>query len=108
MMKMLIRMDSNKINIEQRFNLNGIYDILNKMFLNLGLICMENGAESLVYRDNGNVKDYGSFGRIVNTLKKQSWFMENVTEWRLYDSDESDDPEEFNEEDLLSRYQRRV
>lgn len=44
----------------------------------------------------------------MNTLKKQSWFMENVTEWRLYDSDESDDPEEFNEEDLLSRYQRRV
>ena len=47
---------------------------------------------------------FGRFGRIVNKLKKQGRFMDNVSVWRLYDSDDSDNPMDFSEEDLLAHY----
>lgn len=34
-------------------------------------------------------------------LEKQAWFMDNVNVWLLCDSDDSDSPDDFNEEDLL-------
>lgn len=33
--------------------------------------------------------------------------MDNVAVWRLYDSDDSDSPEDFNEEDLLTHYRKK-
>lgn len=68
---------------------------------------MEDASGSLVYRDNGHATDYGQFGKIVNTLKRQPWFMENVIKWILCDSDDSDSLDGFNEEDLLNHYRQR-
>ena len=62
---------------------------------------------ALVYRDCGRDRDFSLFGKVVNTLKRQPWFMENVAAWRLYDSDDSDHPDDFNEEDLLRHYRRK-
>ena len=61
----------------------------------------------LIYFDIGSTRDYGRFGRIVNTLKRQSWFMDNIDVWILCDNDGSDDPSEFDEEDLLDHYKRK-
>ena len=33
--------------------------------------------------------------------------MDNVAVWRLYDSDDSDSSENFNEEDLLTHYREK-
>lgn len=33
--------------------------------------------------------------------------MDNVSVWRLYDSDDSDSPEDINEEDLLTHYREK-
>ena len=33
--------------------------------------------------------------------------MDNVSVWRLCDSDDSDSPDDFNEEDLLIHYQEK-
>ena len=54
------------------------------------------------------VRDFSLFGRIVNTLKRHAWFMDNVSVWRLCDSDDSDSPDDFNEEDLLIHYQEKT
>ena len=54
------------------------------------------------------VRDFSLFGQIVNTLKRQAWFMDNVSVWRLCDSDDSDSPDDFNEEDLLIHYQEKT
>ena len=59
---------------------------------------------TLFYRDNGRARDYGRFGVVVNSLKKQPWFMDKVTTWTLCDSDDSDDHDDFNEENLLAHY----
>ena len=41
-------------------------------------------------------------------LKEQSWFMDNAKTWLYCNSDDSDDPSEFNEEDLLVHYGIKV
>lgn len=107
MLKMIIRMDDNKINIENKYRLDGIYQTINNAFSKMGLSRIEDASGSLVYCDNGHIADYGRFGKIVNTLKRQPWFMENVIEWIFCDSDDSDSPDDFNEEDLLSHYRQK-
>lgn len=107
MLKMIIRMDDNKINDEKIYRLDGIYRTIDNAFAKMGLSRMEDMSGSLIYRDNGHSKDYGRFGKMVNVLKRQPWFMENVVEWLLCDSDDSDSPDDFNEEDLLSHYRKK-
>lgn len=108
MLKMIIRMNDNKINDEKKYRLDGIYNTINSTFDKMGLPRMvDDVSGSLVYRDNGNARDYGRFGKIVNAFKKQEWFMDNVEVWMLCDSDESDSPDDFNEEDLLYHYRQK-
>lgn len=107
MLKMIIRMDDNKINGEKKYRLRKIYRTIDNAFTKTGLSRMEDMSGSLVYRDNGQSKDYGLFGKMVNVLKRQPWFMENVAEWLLCDSDDSDNSDDFNEEDLLSHYRKK-
>lgn len=107
MLKMIIRMNDDKINIEKKYRLDGIYQTIDSTFSQMGFPRIEDGSGSLVYRDNGHERDYGRFGKIVNTFKKQAWFMDNVDVWRLCDSDDSDSPEDFNVEDLLNHYRKK-
>lgn len=44
----------------------------------------------------------GDFFSIMNALKKQEWLMRNVAAWILYDSDDSDSPD-----DLIVHYARK-
>lgn len=107
MLKMMIRMDDDKITTEKKYHLDGIYSTINNTFLTVGLSHIEDGSGTLVYRDCGRARDFSLFGKIVNTLKRQTWFMDNVAVWRLYDSDDSDSSENFNEEDLLTHYREK-
>lgn len=107
MLKMLIRMNNNKIVFEKKYKLDGVYTTIDDAFMKMGLLRVEDNSGDLVYRDNGNERDYGRFGKIVNTFKRQPWFMENVEAWELYDSEDSDNPEDFNKEDLLNHYKQK-
>lgn len=107
MIKMIIDMNDDKINAEKKYQSDKIYQTIDGLFHKVGLLHVEDAAGSLVYRDNGSEQDYGRFGRIVNTLKKQDWFMDNVKVWLLCDSDDSDNPDDFNEEDLLLHYRQK-
>ena len=106
MLKMLIRMDEDKITTEKKYHLDGIYSTINNTFSSMGFHRIDDNSGALVYRDCGRPADFSLFGKVVNTLKKQTWFMDNVA-WRLYDSDDSDSPDEFNEEDLLTHYRKK-
>ena len=108
MLKMVIRMNDDKITAENKYRLDGIYNTINHTFQTVGLPRMEDGSGALVFRDCGRARDFSLFGRIVNTLKRQTWFMDNVSVWRLCDSDDSDSPDDFNEEDLLTHYQEPI
>ena len=108
MLKMVIRMNDDKITAENKYRLDGIYNTINHTFQTVGLPRMEDGSGALVFRDCGRARYFSLFGRIVNTLKRQTWFMDNVSVWRLCDSDDSGSPDDFNEEDLLTHYQEKT
>lgn len=106
MLKMTICMNDDKIKAEKKYHPDGIYGTINKIFSDMGFSRISDSSKSLVYCDNGQAKDFGRFGKIVNALKKQVWFMDNVSVWLLCDSDDSDNPDDFSEEDLLRRYKQ--
>ena len=58
MLKMMIRMDDDKITTEKKYHLDGIYNTINNTFLTVGLPRIEDGSGALVYRDCGRAKDF--------------------------------------------------
>lgn len=104
MLLMRIQMNDEKIISERRYSLPAIHRTIDAAFTQMRLCRVEDSSGDLVYRDAGNARDYGRFGKVVNTLKRQPWFMENVSVWRLYDSDEADNLNDCSEEDLLQHY----
>ncbi len=108
MLKMIIRMDDNKITNEQKYQLDSIYNTINHAIQDAGLPRMEDASGALVYRDCGRAKDFSLFGWFVYGLKKQAWFMDYVSVWQLYDSNDSENPNDFNKEDLLTHYRRKA
>lgn len=105
MLMMKIEMNADKIQAEKRYTLSSINRTIESAFSQMQLRKVEDASGALLYRDTGNARDYGRFGKIVNTLKKQSWFMDNVSVWRLYNSEDSDNLNDCSEEDLLLHYQ---
>lgn len=107
MLMMKIEMNTDKIQAEQRYTLSAINRTIESAFAQMQLRKVEDVSGALMYRDSGNARDYGRFGKVVNTLKKQPWFMDNVSVWRLYDSEDSDNLNDCSEEDLLLHYRRK-
>lgn len=104
MIKMEIRMDDEKILRERKYRLEAVYEAVDKAFRQWDFKGEETDSGSVMYKDNGSERDFGRFGSIVNALKKKEWFMGNVATWILYDSDDSDSPDDFATEDLIAHY----
>ena len=97
MIKMQIIMDEGKILREEKYNLDKIYETLDRFFIdNLNLQKDKDGF----YLGSGAKTDFGNFGRAVWTLGKKAWFLENVDTWLYFNSDDSDDPDDFVIEDF--------
>ena len=107
MIKMLIKMDEAKIKAMNEYTLERVYSGLDNAFSHFGFHgVIENGYRE--YIGNCDPSDFGKFGRIYNGLRKQSWFMDNVQEWFLCNSDDVDDSNDFSVEDLLGYDGSRV
>ncbi len=100
MIKMIIRMNDNKIEIEKKYTLERVYAGLDRIFAGYGY-SREDVDGNLEYKGSCDPRDFAKFGRIYNGLRKQEWFSENVSTWLLCNSDDVDDPEDFSVEDLL-------
>ena len=107
MIKMIIQMDKDIIHNSSLYSDEKITNTLDHIFSETGMEKKEtdNGTE---YCGRGVPSDFARFGKIMLGLKKQSWFMDNVTVWLLCNSDDSDNPEEFDEENLLEHYRNSV
>ena len=104
MLKMSIEMNTQKILSERKHNLSNIYHTIDSIFLQTGLIKNPTNNKHLMYHGTNHPKDFGRFGKIFNFLKKQTWFIENVSSWILYDNEYAETPDEFYAEDLLRDY----
>lgn len=108
MLMMKIQMNAEKLDAEKRYDPAVIGRTIDAAFGRVQLRKMSAPDGTLVYCDTGDARDYARFGQVVNALKKQPWFMDNVALWRMYDSSDSETPGQYDEEDLLLHYRRRA
>jgi len=90
-------MDEEKILQEKKYSLEKIQNTLDDYFVNqLHVTKSENGF----YIGTGAKSDFGNFGLAMWTLGKKAWFMDNVKTWLYFNSEGSDDPNDFAIEDF--------
>lgn len=107
MIKMIIKMNDEKIKAENEYTLDRVYSGLNRIFEQFGYSAEEVDG-NLEYKGNSDPRDFGKFGRIYNGLRKQTWFINNADTWLLCNSDDVEDPNDFSIEDLLNYDGSRV
>ncbi|MDR1357785.1 MAG: hypothetical protein LBJ48_00285 [Coriobacteriales bacterium] len=104
MIKMQIVMDDDKIAREGKYNLGKLHTSLDDfMVAKLGFSKGDGGF----YVGRGAGSDYSRFGVAMTTLGKKQWFMDNVATWLYFNSDDANDPEDFEVEDFKEFCQRR-
>ncbi len=107
MIKMIIKMNDEKILSENDYTLDRVYSGLDCIFARYGYSA-EKVDGNLEYKGNCDPGDFGKFGHIYNGLRKQTWFYDNVDTWLLCNSDDVEDQNDFSVEDLLHYNGSRV
>ena len=103
MYKMIIRLNEDKIRGENKIDLKTIYEKLDGIFKKRGFsLSLDNNLR--VYSGTDSAADYPNLGIILNGLKKQDWFVSNLSVWMLCTNEDSDNPEDFEEEDLVEYF----
>lgn len=108
MLKLEIKLDEEKIHSDGKYVPDSLYKTLVNLFSNYQLDCSTEPDGTLFFVGRGQARDYGSFGKLITTLKNQSWFMEYVIKWLWYNSDDSEDENDFAVEDVLEHYTNRA
>ena len=103
MIKMIIKMDNDKINASPEYSTDRVYSALDRIFFQRGMERFDTD-QGIEYRGHENPTDFAYFGKILVGLKDQPWFINNASRWLLCNSDDVNDPEDFSEEDLLARF----
>lgn len=107
MLKLEIKLDENKINTEQKYSVSNIYQTLEQAFNNYHLREEHEPDGTVVFYGSGNPRDYGAFGCIITSLSEKTWFMDYVTKWIWYNSDDGVNENDFAVEDVLYYYVKR-
>lgn len=108
MLKLEIKMDEAKIAAEQKYRVESIYQALEQAFSRYKLNQTQDADGTMCFTGNGNPKDYGAFGSIITSLREKEWFMDYVTKWVWYNSDDGENEDDFTVEDVLYHYTKRL
>jgi hypothetical protein len=97
MIMMQIKMDERKLKREGNYSLERVYGTIDDYMVNrLNFQKKPDGF----YVGTGSPNDFGNFGLAMVTLGKKPWFMDNVDIWLYFNSEDSDDPNDFVVEDF--------
>lgn len=103
MFRILIKMDEEKVQQEQKYDLEEIYRILEELFnQKLDLLKLKSESGTLLYGDRGRDCDFSYFGLTIKELKNEEWFLDNADAWIFYED------EIESETDLLLHYANRA
>ncbi len=108
MIKMIIQMDNQKIIENSDYSVEQIYNALDKIFKQKGIDKRIMNVGIIEYIGSGKMTDFANFGKIMLGLKNQEWFMNNAKKWIYCNNDDSENPDVYEEEDLLAHYGRKT
>lgn len=101
MEKIQVVLDRDKIMAEQRYSYDKMQSAVDTVLVDsYGLIKDADGF----YTGQGAPDDYSNFWLAILKLKDQPWFMDNVQSFLWFNSDDSDNPNDFAIEDLRAYY----
>ena len=92
---------------EHKYAPESIYAALDKSFTKYGFRRETLSDGTICYYGNGMPRDYGTFGRLITTLKDKEWFMAYLVKWLWYNSDDGENETDFIVEDVLYHYAHR-
>ena len=95
MLKLEIKMDEEKIREEKKYRVESIYQALGQAFSRYELNQLRGADGTMCFTGNGNPKDYGAFGSIITSLREKAWFMDYVTKWMWYNSDDGENEDDY-------------
>jgi virulence-associated protein VapD len=97
MIKQQIIMDSEKIVKDGKYDSSKIQAYVdNFMTSKIGFIKKPDGF----YVGSGTKEDFARAGFAMTSLRQKPWFMQYVKTWLHFNSDDSDDPNDFAIEDF--------
>ncbi len=102
MKKVYIRLDEEKVLREGKYDLGKIKSVIDDLFLSRDLKKTEEGF----YEQTHEQGDFEKMWGINISLGNQAWFRENVAEWKWFNSDEKDDPDNYVVEDIIESWTR--
>lgn len=107
MLKLEIKLDEMRIAAEKKYSLESIYDAIDRAFAKHDFSGEHLPDGTICYYGNGDAKDYAAFGLLITSLKDKAWFMENLSKWLWYNSDDGEDENDYTVEDVLYHYTKR-
>ena len=87
MLKLEIKLDEQKVRAEGKYSPAAIYDALDRAFSKYRFRREVLADGTLCYYGNGLARDYGTFGRLITSLKDKDWFVPYLVKWLWYNSD---------------------
>ena len=107
MLKLEIKLVTISTDKECAATIDNIYLTLDRLFEKycFKIHILDDGTHC--YYGNGDPGDYGIFGRIITTLKNKVWFVDHACKWLWYNSDDSDNEDDYSVEDVLYHYTKR-
>ena len=87
MLKLEIKFDDTRMREDRKYAPEAIYAAVDKAFAKYHFPKETLSDGTVCYCGTGMARDYGTFGRIITTLKDKEWFMDYLVKWLWYNSD---------------------
>ena len=107
MLKLEIKFNDAQMQSDHKYAPESIYAALDKSFAKYHFRRETVSDGTICYYGNGMARDYGTFGRLITTLKDKEWFMAYLIKWLWYNSDDGENEADFTVEDVLYNYSHR-
>ena len=107
MLKLEMKLNNDQILHESKYQLEDILRTVDNVFSKYRFRKEILPDGTICYYGNGLSKDYGTFGRLITNLKEKEWFLPYLDKWLWYNSDDSDNENEFVIEDILYHYTKK-
>lgn len=107
MLKLEMKLNDNRILQAAKYQPDSIHNAVDKAFSKYQFKREVLSDGTICYYGNGRSKDYGAFGRLITTLKDKEWFLPYLDKWLWYNSDDSDNENDYVVEDILYHYTKK-
>lgn len=104
MLKMEFKLDESKIKEANMYTPERIYAAIDDASQRNGFKKMRTDDGSIIYQGTNHRNDYALFGRMITSLRKKDWFINNAVKWLWFNSDDGRNENDYHMEDLLYHY----